>query len=393
MLHRIHILPVLGFIFSVLLAAQSAAAQSVRIMHVGDADVSGCCGYVSSRYDLWFMLIEAGYDVDFVGRKFLPISAVNTELYPRYDEFDDDHEGSTNQSLSQMASIASMIVEVNDPQVVLLMTSYWDICESGHSAPGLARTRFAETIDNMRAVNPDLHFLLGQAYAWHYPNCEPDAPEIIPVFNQQIAEVAAAKDRAGSRVVLVDHYTGFNPDTMYDDSGANLANRQGEMFIAGNWFDALEDIIPLVEPEGDSIAINAGLNDAWYNPATPGQGFFVTVFPDIEMMFLAWFTYDTERPADNAQANLGEAGHRWLTALGPYEGNVADLKIELTSGGVFNAANPATTSVDDGMIMVEFDGCNAATVMYDILSAGVAGEIPIERIALDNVPACEALAR
>jgi len=50
--------------------------------------------------------------------------------------------------------------------------------------------------------------------------------------------------------------------------------------------------------------INAGLNDSWFNPATNGQGFFITVFPDIQMMFLAWFTYDTERPPANASAIL-----------------------------------------------------------------------------------------
>jgi len=59
------------------------------------------------------------------------------------------------------------------------------------------------------------------------------------------------------------------------------------------------------------------LNDAWYNPETDGQGFFITVFPDLGFLSLAWFTYDTELPAEDAEANLGDAGHRWITALGP----------------------------------------------------------------------------
>jgi hypothetical protein len=32
-------------------------------------------------------------------------------------------------------------------------------------------------------------------------------------------------------------------------------------------------------------------------------------------------------------------------------------------------------------------------VTYDIPSAGLSGEVPIERIALDNVALCEALSR
>ena len=40
-------------------------------------------------------------------------------------------------------------------------------------------------------------------------------------------------------------------------------------------------------PEDSGFLINAGLNDAWYNPATDGQGFFITVFPDIGYVLLA----------------------------------------------------------------------------------------------------------
>ena len=142
---------------------------------------------------------------------------------------------------------------------------------------------------------------------------------------------------------------------------------------------------------GDDFAINAGLNDSWFNAATAGQGFFITYFPDIARMFLAWFTYDTERPDPEVTANLGEPGHRWLTAFGEVVGNTAMLAVELTEGGVFNSAEPAPTQTADGTIMLECTGCNACTVTYDITSAGVQGVIPIERIALDNVPVCEAL--
>ncbi len=138
--------------------------------------------------------------------------------------------------------------------------------------------------------------------------------------------------------------------------------------------------------------INAGLNDSWFNPATPGQGFFITVFPDIQMMFLAWFTYDTERPAPEVGAILGEPGHRWLTAFGPYSADTATLEVELTQGGVFDSVEPAVVQSADGTIEVVFSDCNAGSVNYNIPSAAVSGQIPIERIALDNVPFCEAKA-
>ena len=51
--------------------------------------------------------------------------------------------------------------------------------------------------------------------------------------------------------------------------------------------------------------MNASLNDAWFNPQTNGQGFFITVFPNLGYVSLAWFTYDTTLPEEGEQANLG----------------------------------------------------------------------------------------
>jgi hypothetical protein len=82
----------------------------------------------------------------------------------------------------------------------------------------------------------------------------------------------------------------------------------------------------LGKPGTAAFEISAGLNDAWYYPETDGQGFFITVFPDRKLVFLAWFTFDTQQPAEDAEALLGGAGQRWLTAAGPYEGNQAVLE-------------------------------------------------------------------
>ena len=149
---------------------------------------------------------------------------------------------------------------------------------------------------------------------------------------------------------------------------------------------------PLTEESG--FPINAGLNDAWFNPLTNGQGVFITVFPEIKQMFLAWFTFDVERPPEDVAALLGEPGHRWLTAQGPYDGDTANLTVFMTEGGVFDAAEPTaeTDPAGDGTMTIEFADCTQGLVNYEITSLGISGEIPIQRIALDNVPLCEALA-
>jgi hypothetical protein len=136
------------------------------------------------------------------------------------------------------------------------------------------------------------------------------------------------------------------------------------------------------------LSINAGLNDAWFNLDTNGQGFLIIIFPEIQQMFVAWFTYDTERPPEDVTALLGEPGHRWLTAQGAYEENIAQLEVFVTSGGIFDSPFPETVTEPDGEITLEFSTCNAGTLTYDIASIDRQGVVPIERITLDNVPLC-----
>jgi glucose/arabinose dehydrogenase len=165
-----------------------------------------------------------------------------------------------------------------------------------------------------------------------------------------------------------------------EDGSVYLASQSGGIFLISDG-----DVVP------ESFGINAGFNDAWYNPGTEGQGFLISVFPDAEIMFLAWFTYELERPPADVTALLGEPGHRWLTAAGSYSGNTAMLDIDLASGGVFDSGTPEVSHTPDGTIVIEFSDCNSGTLSYDIESANVQGVIPIERVVLDNVALCEAL--
>lgn len=166
-----------------------------------------------------------------------------------------------------------------------------------------------------------------------------------------------------------------------EDGSVYLADLDGGVYLLSDG-----------DPVPETFQINAGLNDAWYDPETTGQGLLLTVFPAAKIMFLAWFTYDVERPPQDVTAMLGDPGHRWLTAQGPYEGDTASLDINVSSGGVFDSALPAVgPPVKDGAMTITWSGCNSALLSYEITSLGIAGEIPLERIALDNVALCKSL--
>jgi hypothetical protein len=142
--------------------------------------------------------------------------------------------------------------------------------------------------------------------------------------------------------------------------------------------------------------MNAGLNDAWYNPLTSGQGFFITIFPDLGFATLAWFTYDTELPPLDATANLGDPGHRWMTAAGLIDNDQSEMNIEFASGGIFDTASEITRTDppgSDGTLKLKFDNCNTGSIEYDITSINAQGTVPIQRVAADNAALCNALLR
>jgi len=139
--------------------------------------------------------------------------------------------------------------------------------------------------------------------------------------------------------------------------------------------------------------VNPGLNDAWFNPDTAGQGLLLTVFPDSRQLFAAWFTFETTRPAADATAVLGEPGHRWLTAAGDWQGSTAVLTVSNTFGGRFDATEPPVArNPAYGELSIEFFDCESALVRYELPAAGQAGSFPIVRVAPDNIALCETLA-
>ncbi|MDH4002931.1 MAG: hypothetical protein OEU52_16985 [Xanthomonadales bacterium] len=137
--------------------------------------------------------------------------------------------------------------------------------------------------------------------------------------------------------------------------------------------------------------INAGLNDAWFYPETSGQGLFLTVYPEIQQMFLTWFTFDLNRPDDSITAQLGDPGHRWITAQGKFAENQANLDVWMAKGGVFNSPAPEVYLEPDGQITIEFNSCNSGMLRYEFPSVKRQGSVPIERVALGNVPICYVL--
>ena len=165
----------------------------------------------------------------------------------------------------------------------------------------------------------------------------------------------------------------------------------------------------VVQPFGNSVAgeyffvlappapfrINKALAGAWFDGTKPGQGLVLDVYDNRNEMFIAWFTFDLERPDPSYTAGIGESGQRWMTAQGSYEGgsDTADLPMYFFGGMVFDSAEPPVELLSDqtGTFMIEFDDCSSGMVSYDMTSANRANDFPIAPLTDNHVELCESI--
>ena len=140
-------------------------------------------------------------------------------------------------------------------------------------------------------------------------------------------------------------------------------------------------------------SINAGMNDAWVSADAPFQGFFFTVFPDLGLLFMALFTFDSVPPGPGVPpAVFGAIDQRWVSGLGSYSGNSVTMEVELTSGGIFNASDPlASQESGYGTITIVFINCNEALLTYDFPGLMLSGKMTLTRVLEDNILLCQAL--
>lgn len=209
-----------------------------------------------------------------------------------------------------------------------------------------------------------------QVYSASFNPNDPSANRVSTAYNQgdYLDDVGTVELVAGQDYYFV--VQPFNPDTAQ---------------VAGEYFFVFTGPAP--------FRINKSLAGAWFNPQTDGQGILLDVYDSINQLFLAWFTFDLTRPVDGT-AELGEPGHRWLTGLGPIDGNKAEITVYNTPGGVFDAAQPpADPPQEVGTMTVEFTDCNTATVDYSLDTPPVSGQVPIQTLSDDYVELCDSLSK
>ncbi len=185
-------------------------------------------------------------------------------------------------------------------------------------------------------------------------------------------------------------HTIANSQLGFDAIGMGDTNGDGRFDFAisaanGNIAYILEGNVD--RPQDSVVNINPGMNGAWFNSATPGQGVMIDVLPQTGILFMAWFTYDVD-DNNSSGAVIGDPGHRWITAQGGFIGNTATLTAFVSSGGQFDDPAAVTTS-ESGSLTLTFLDCMRAELEYSFPDTGLTGTIPLQRIANDNVGLCQ----
>jgi hypothetical protein len=135
----------------------------------------------------------------------------------------------------------------------------------------------------------------------------------------------------------------------------------------------------------DDLNIGPALKGAWYNPDMTGQGFFVEVLEQPDVLFSGWFGFP--RPSEGA--GVDPVAHRWYTLEGPYSGPVVEATIYQTTGGAFVDPAPVET-VAIGSAVFRFQDCNHGSVDYDFDGAEQ-GSVDITRIVFVPESDCDEL--
>lgn len=133
-----------------------------------------------------------------------------------------------------------------------------------------------------------------------------------------------------------------------------------------------------------AVDINTGMDGAWVNSDTLGQGFLIDAHPDAHsgnFIFVAWFTY----------GNDTESGQRWLTAQGSFAGSTAALDVYETTGGRFDDPQAVDTR-PVGTMTLDFADCSNAQLSYSLADDDLHGDMTISRLIPGAQARCEALA-
>jgi acyl-CoA thioesterase I len=217
------------------------ARAVVRIMPLGDSITASMGGQASYRYWLWKKLATAGASVDFVGSQ----NGVGSGT-PRFTDFDQNHEGHTGWTTSQVTPNVTKWARASRPDLVLLDLGANDIVQGRPSQNIIMQLRTIVVL--LRAVNPNVKVLLAKLTPMS--GFESQVAEL----NAQIGPLAMQLNRPRSQVMVVDLASGF--DLSADVGDGVHPTEAGEKLIANRFYRLILPMLVLLHQPAKHPALS-----------------------------------------------------------------------------------------------------------------------------------------
>lgn len=207
------------------------------IMPLGASRVEGARpAFESYRYELWKLLVDGGWDFDFIGANYDDAS------YPSYagQTFDGWHSGYGGATSGQiLEGLPGWLDAAGSPDIVLL--------SSPGGNDGLENSSFEDAVDNVNAIidvlqanNPNVTIIIEQMAPAMEEAMTTELTSFMSQMNQEVLNMAAVQTTATSQVLTVDMFTGFNDTHLADDVHYNEA---GATLVAERYYTVLEGVL------------------------------------------------------------------------------------------------------------------------------------------------------
>lgn len=246
--------PLASILAGIVLAAFATAAPAnkpYRILPLGDSITQAEADRASYRYPLWKMLIDAELAFDFVGSMdtHLGMSRKGPPPQPDYQgrSFDRDHEGHFGWTTREIIRGRRFHNGSGSGKLEDWLNSYKVDIALVHLGTNDAFTNSDNTstvnglkqiVRTLREDNPEVIVLLAKLIPVRRAPADAGPIESL---NQAIPGVAETMHTDESPVLIVDHYSGFDPEQ--DTYDGVHPNESGEKKIARRWFDAIMAVV------------------------------------------------------------------------------------------------------------------------------------------------------
>jgi hypothetical protein len=186
------------------------------------------------RYPLFYLLVDAGYPIDFIGSMHQGLHADARWPSERKPPFDLDHEGHYGWKTGKVAkSLPEWMKSYPAPPDIALI----HLGTNDQKAEDY-KTAIVEPLEaivrKLRAENPEVVVLIG-----HLNFNGGAALEIRPLVEQMAQQLTTET----SPVETVDHFEGWKENPEREDSDTfdwAHPNRQGQRKMAEKWFEAMK---------------------------------------------------------------------------------------------------------------------------------------------------------